>query len=154
MDGAIEAIYIAPKGGAEIQPVDEVHAIANCGLKGDRYCTRIDDVTDKDGSQVTLISYEDLKQIEEARGVQVTQGEHRRNLVMRGVYLGDLTGKRFEVGGSVLEYMKPCPPCSYIESITEPGMAKALVGCGGICARVIESGVIRVGDPVRLATLD
>ena len=34
------------------------------------------------------------------------------------------------------------------ESLTEPGMTRALVSHGGICARVVKSGKIRTNDPI------
>jgi len=43
------------------------------------------------------------------------------------------------------------PPCRYIESITEPGMTRALAARrGGICVRVVESGLVRTGDEIEL----
>ncbi len=76
------------------------------------------------------------------------RGEHRRNLVTRGIELEQWMGKRFRVGEAVLVFVRPRPPCSYIESITQPGMTRALVGRSGICARVLESGTIRPDDPI------
>ena len=37
MKAVVEEIYIAPKGSAAMKRVDEVRAIENGGLKGDRY---------------------------------------------------------------------------------------------------------------------
>ena len=65
-----------------------------------------------------------------------------------GIQLDSLLGKRFQVGTAILEYDRPRPPCGYIEKLTEPGMTRALVGRGGICARVVGSGVIRASDPI------
>src|SRR5437879_5219469 len=43
------------------------------------------------------------------------------------------------------------PPCRYIESITEPGMTRALAARrGGICVRVVESGTITAGDTIEI----
>ena len=58
-----------------------------------------------------------------------------------------LAGATFTVGEASFSYDRPRPPCRYIESITQPGMTRALAARrGGICVRVVGSGVLRVGD--------
>lgn len=148
MQGIVERIYVVPQGGEDMQRVSQVEALANCGLQGDRYCKRTGYWTDVDECQVTLIESENLEEIERTVGVRVGNGEHRRNLITRGIQLENLSGKRFQVGQAVLEYDRPRPPCSYIQSITEPGMTRALVGRSGICARVVQSGLIRDEDTI------
>ena len=144
----VEEIYIAPEGGVVMARVDSVEAIAHRGLRGDRYCERRGYYTDIDECQVTLIEAEDLEEIADTTGLRILTGEHRRNLVTRSVRLGELSGRRFQIGGAVLEYDCPRPPCSYIQSITQPGMTQALMGRGGICATVVQSGQIRAKDRI------
>jgi MOSC domain-containing protein YiiM len=147
--GLIEEIYIAARGGEPMIKVEEIEAVAGAGLRGDRYMQRTGYWTAVDECEVTLIRAEDLKEIMEKAGVRVASGEHRRNLVTRGVDLYSLRGTRFKAGRAVLEFDRPRPPCRYIQSLTERGMTKALGRTrGGICARVIESGWIRPGDAV------
>jgi len=148
MGGAVVKIFVAPAGGAAMQPVEEIHAVAGQGIEGDRYADRHGYWTEVDECQVTLIEAECLEEIRDKTGVSVEDGEHRRNIVTRGIQLDSLLGKRFQVGTAVLEYDRPRPPCGYIEKLTEPGMTRALVGRGGICARVVGSGVIRPSDPI------
>ncbi len=149
MKGVVEEIYIAPRGGATMQRVDEVEALAGAGLRGDRYLERTGYWTGTDECQVTLIEAETLDAIRAESELRVKSGEHRRNLVTRGVRLHDLRSKRFAVGEVVLEYDRPRPPCAYIQSITQPGMSAALRRLrGGICARVLRPGVIRANDAV------
>ncbi len=146
MRGTIEAIFVVAAGGQPMQAVNEVVALEGCGLKGDRYCSRTGYWTGIDECQVTLIQGEHLDKIFRMTGIHVHNGEHRRNIVTRGIQLEQLRGRRFQVGEVILEYDRPRPPCSYVESITEPGMMRALMGRGGICARVVHGGKIRVGD--------
>ncbi len=150
MSGVIDKIFIAPDGGAGMEAVAEAEAIAGQGLRGDRYCQRSGYWIGKDECQITLIRAEDLEQITASTGIQIQNGEHRRNLVTRGLPLDSLAGKRFQAGSAILEYDRPRPPCGYIQSLTEPGMMKALLGSGGICARVIQSGTIRVADSIEV----
>ena len=151
MTGTIEAVFIAAAGGESMQPVDQVLAVAGRGLEGDRYATRRGYWTDVDECQVTLIQAEDLDAITAGSGPAVAHGEHRRNIVTRGVDLRSLAGWRFRIGEAVFRYDRPRPPCRYIEGLTQPGMTRALAARrGGICARVVESGLIRVGDNIEL----
>jgi MOSC domain-containing protein YiiM len=146
--GTVEAIFIVPSGGAAMQIVDQVCALADCGLEGDRYCRRTGYWTGVDECQVTLIEGEGLDEIEQTTGVRVAHGEHRRNIVTRGIRLSDLVGKEFQVGEAIFAYDRPRPPCHYIETLTQPGMTRALVRRGGICATVVRGGLIRSGDTI------
>ncbi|MFN2490173.1 MAG: MOSC domain-containing protein [Actinomycetota bacterium] len=148
----VEEIYITARGGAPMNPVSAVEAIAGRGLAGDRYLLRTGYWTSVDECQVTLIEAEALDEIRASTPIHVSNGEHRRNIITRGIELSDLAGKRFSIGGAVLEYDRPRPPCRYIGSITEHGMTKALgKRRGGICARVIETGMITVGDTIQMS---
>ena len=94
-----------------------------------------------------------LEEIAASTPIQVADGQHRRNIITRGISLEALQGKRFSVGKAVLEYDRPRPPCGYIQGLTQRGMTKALGGSrGGICATVVESGAIRISDIIQLLT--
>ena len=145
----VEEIYITTIGGEPLHAVSEIQAVAGGGLHGDRYMTRKGYWTGVDECQVTLIEAEALDYIRQTTEVKVSNGEHRRNIITRGISLKDLAGQRFTVGDALLEYDRPRPPCRYIQTRSERGMTKALgSGRGGICARVLESGLIRVNDPI------
>ena len=149
--GTVERVFVAGAGGEPMQAVDEVRAVAGRGLDGDRYATRRGYWTDVDECQVTLIQAEDLEAITASAGVHVQDGQHRRNLVTRGVDLRGLAGRTFRIGGATFAYDRPRPPCRYIEGLTEPGMTRALAARrGGICARVVDSGLVRAGDEIEV----
>jgi MOSC domain-containing protein YiiM len=42
-----------------------------------------------------------------------------------------------------------CEPCKHLEDLTQPGVLAALVHRGGLRARILTDGTIRVGDIVR-----
>ena len=151
MQGIVEKIFVTAQGGANMQAVEEVEAVVDGGLLGDRYQTRVGYYSGVDECEVTLIEGEALDDILRQTGIQVANGEHRRNIVTRGIRLNDLAGKTFTIGGATLAYDRPRPPCHYVETITEPGMTRALTGGrGGICVRVVKGGLIRTGDPIQL----
>ena len=151
MEGVVEEIYVAREGSAAMERVEEAHTIEGRGIEGDRYCEGTGFYTPYgDVCEVTLISSEDLERIESELGISVMNGEHRRNVITRGISLDDLRGKRFRIGETVLEYDRPRPPCRHVQDLTEPGMTRALRGRGGICARVVEGGTIRARDAIRV----
>jgi len=148
----VESIFLAPEGGAEMTSVQAATALEGCGLEGDRYCAGTGHWSRfRRVCEGTFIAAEDLHNIERETGVSVKNGEHRRNVVTRGISLKALRrGERFRVGDVVFEYRGPRSVCWYIERLTEPGMTQALKGHGGICARVIENGTVRVGDEIEV----
>jgi len=152
MTGFVEGIYLAPEAGAEMKGVQAATALEGCGLEGDRYCAGIGHWS-RFGRvcEVTFIAAEDLHNIERETGVGVKNGEHRRNVVTRGISLKTLRrGEQFRVGEVVFEYRGARSVCRYIERLTEPGMTQALKGRGGICARAIENGTVREGDEIEV----
>jgi MOSC domain-containing protein YiiM len=149
MNGVVEGIFVTAEGSAAMERVDEVRTVEGCGIEGDRYCegtgfwTRYGDVC-----QVTLIEGEDLDYIQNELGIGIKEGQHRRNIITRGIRLLDLRKKRFRVGETLLEFDRSRPPCRHVQVLSEPGMTRALKNRGGICARVIRSGNIRAGDSI------
>lgn len=148
--GTVHEIYLAPEASAPMQQVQEIEAVANGGLRGDRYCERLGYYTGLDECQLTLIELEGLEEIARSTGLHILGGEHRRNIVTRDVRLDDLSGRSFRVGEAILAFDRPRPPCAYIQSITEAGMTRALLGRAGICAMVVHGGTIRQGDAITI----
>ena len=116
-------------------------ATAGKGLDGDRYASG----SGKRG--ITLIQAEHLPVIASLSGhPQVAASLLRRNLVVAGIPLVALKGRRFRIGEVLLEGTDDCDPCSRMEVALGPGGYNAMRGHGGLCARILEGGVLRVGD--------
>ncbi|ANE42518.1 MOSC domain-containing protein [Deinococcus puniceus] len=97
--------------------------------------------------QVTLIQAEHLPVIAALAGVQtVTPEEMRRNIVVSGLSVLALKDARFQLGEVILEGTGECHPCSRMEETFGAGGYNAVRGHGGITARVVRGGLIRVGD--------
>lgn len=150
----IEAIYIAEEGSAPMDRADSVEAVAGRGLRGDRYFTGTGYYSPYDVCQVTFVAREAIDAIDERYGLDLSAGEHRRNVVTSGVDLDRLLDARFRVGGAVFEGTRPRPPCRHVEEVNQErygtsGVAQALQGDrGGICADVVTTGRLRAGDAI------
>ena len=141
--GKVEWIGLRPARDTPMQAVESVEASTGGGLAGDRYAGG----SGKRG--VTLIQAEHLAVIAALSGHEAIAAETlRRNLVVSGIPLVALKGRRFRVGGVVLEGTEPCDPCSRMEDALGPGGFNAMRGHGGLCARIVEGGSIRLGDVV------
>ncbi|MDB6163725.1 MAG: hypothetical protein JWL98_1157 [Xanthomonadaceae bacterium] len=141
--GAVRWIGLRPARQAVMCAVDVVEAIAGGGLAGDRYTG----VSGKRG--VTLIQAEHLAVIAALSGHAAVLPEVlRRNLLVEGIPLIALKDRVFRVGDTLLQGTGPCDPCSRMEAALGEGGYNAMRGMGGICARVLQGGVIRQGDRV------
>ena len=76
--------------------------------------------------------------------------EARRNLIVRGVDLDALRGRRFRVGAVECLGQRRCEPCAHLERVTRPGVLRALVHRGGLRADIVRGGELHVGDPVQV----
>lgn len=143
-------LFITEAGSEPMQSVSAVDAVADGGLRGDRYFNGTGYYSPFDVCQVTLIAREAIEEINREFGLDLTAGEHRRNIVTEGVDVHDLLDHRFRVGDALLEGTRPRPPCAHVEQLNEQdGVARALKnGRGGICADVVESGQIDVDDSI------
>ena len=141
--GRVEWIGVRPARDTPMREVAEVEAGAGGGLSGDRY---------RGGSGkrgVTLIQAEHLPVIAALSGhASVEASLLRRNLVVSGLPLIALKGRRFRIGDVLLEGTDACDPCSRMEDALGPGGYNAMRGMGGLCARILEGGAIRLGDAV------
>ena len=141
--GRVEWIGLRPKRDVPMAPTDAVEAVTGKGLVGDRY-------TGGSGKRgVTLIQAEHLPAIAALSGhAHVPPALLRRNVVVSGIPLIALKGRRFRIGEVVLEGTDSCDPCSRMEEALGPGGFNAMRHMGGLCARIVEGGRFRVGDTV------
>ncbi len=133
----------------------EVQAVAGLGLEGDRFFAGLSaegkPVSDP-AHEVTLIESEAIAALARERGIELGQGEPRRNLVTRGVALNELVEKEFSIGPVRLRGIRLCEPCGHLESLTAPGVEAGLKHRGGLRAQVLEGGTLRPGDAIVIVT--
>jgi MOSC domain-containing protein YiiM len=144
--GRVDWIGVRPERRAPVNVVEAVEAQPGHGLTGDRY---------RGGHsrkrEVTLIQAEHLPAIASMLGLkEVDPALLRRNIAVAGLNLLALKDRRFRIGEAELEMTGLCHPCSRMEEALGPGGYNAVRGHGGITARILRGGVIRLGDPVEV----
>jgi hypothetical protein len=143
--GAVEAVFVAPAAGAPAEPREEVRAIPGSGLEGDRHTTGDGTFpSGMPGSALTLIEAE----VCESFDPPLDAGEHRRNIVTRGIDLNALVGHDFEIGEVRCRGMRLCEPCTVVDGYAKRPVLRALVHRGGLRADILSEGTIRTGDAV------
>jgi MOSC domain-containing protein YiiM len=140
--GKVVYISVRPKRLEPVIELEEIEAIAEKGLDGDRYKGI------GGARQVTLIQAEHLRAISSFLSKEITADIVRRNIVVEGINLLALRGKHFKIGAATLEYSGECHPCSRMEESLGAGGYNAMRGHGGITAKVIQSGLIKLEDLV------
>lgn len=126
--------------------LENVNISIENGLEGDHY---------SGGSrkrQVTLIQAEHLTAVASLLGKdKIDPLLTRRNLVISGVNLLAFKNQQFQIGEEViLEMTGACHPCSQMETNFGEGGYNAMRGHGGITAKVIQGGKIKIGDKIKL----
>ena len=143
--GQVRWIGVRPKAREAMLEVEAVEARREAGLTGDHSRPGA-----RNARQVTLIQWEHLAVVSALLGREITPADLRRNIAVSGINLFSLKGRRFGIGRALLETTGWCQPCARLEQRLGPGTFQAMRGHGGITARVIEGGIIRLDDEVRV----
>jgi MOSC domain-containing protein YiiM len=158
--GSVVSIHVSPKASAPMDVVAEARAVPGRGLEGDRYFLGTGVYSPKPshgGREITLIEVEAVRALLDGvqnaeghrLGIKLSPAETRRNIATSGVPLNHLVDREFWVGPVLLSGTRLCEPCKYLEGLTQQGVMAGLLHRGGLRARILTAGVIRVGDAVR-----
>ncbi len=142
--GKVEWIGIRPEKRNAVKLVDEIMVTEKDGLFGDHY----GGLSGK--RQVTLIQKEHLGVMSSILKKDIDPALARRNIVISGINLWSFKDKQFKIGNLVLEMTGLCHPCSRMEENFGPGGYNAMRGHGGITAKVIKGGKLKLADEVTL----
>jgi MOSC domain-containing protein YiiM len=124
------------------------------GLDGDYNVYRHDVSRDDPAMAVLIVPKETIDELGR-EGWPVRPGDLGENVTSTGIPYGEFSpGRRFRVGGTLLEISKPCTPCDnlyllpYVGPERGPEFLKATLDRRGWYARVLEEGTVTTGDPI------
>ena len=150
IDGSVLSIHIAEAAEGKMISVGEVRAVPGKGFEGDRYFLQAGTFSQPEPDrEVTFIEIEAIEALKAETGLELAQGDPRRNIVTRGVALNHLVGREFTVGETRVRGIRLCEPCSHLAKLTHQGVLPGLVHRGGLRAQILNEGVIRAGDAIR-----
>lgn len=133
--------YEKPAGTHPTISVSDIGCVAGKGLFGDRFFGFKENYK----GQVTFFSSEVFQEVCQKLNVDgKSAGVTRRNVVTHGVDLNSLVAKKFVIQGIEFEGVCECSPCHWMNEAIAPGAEALLHGRGGLRARILNDGVLRV----------
>lgn len=143
--GRVQWIGVRPGRREPMLTPTQILVDTKQGIVGDRYAGR------SGKRHLTLMQAEHLPVIASYVGQDSLEPTlFRRNLIVAGINLLALKKRLVQIGDAQIEVTGECHPCSFMEDVLGAGGYNAVRGHGGITARVVKGGVIRVGDGVRV----
>lgn len=140
--GTVHAVCISKARGTEKEAVPEGHFLVNFGIEGDAHGGNWH-------RQVSLLSYDKVEEFN-SRGAGVKDGAFGENLVVEGIDFRSLpVGTRLYAGDVVLEMTQIGKECHSHCAIYKR-MGECIMPREGVFAKVIQEGVIRPGDTMRV----
>lgn len=137
------SIHRVAKKAGPTEALTEATVQTDFGLEGDWRSRK------GRGRQITLIEQDALAFVVQALHIDaVSPGASRRQVMVSGIALNETVGKRLKVGSLLIEIHALCDPCKNMETMIGRGAWWAMKMRGGVCGRVIEGGVLRIGDDV------
>ena len=156
----VVAVFVARGAGVEPERVDAAVLEAGRGIVGDRYHAGVGTFSrwPGEGRAVSLIEQETIDAIRAETGIELSGGQHRRNLVTSGLRLADLIGRTFRISdneaGPILRGTRLCTECRRPDNLLghdRPLIKTSLRGRPGLRADVVRGGAIRVDDSIVLS---
>ena len=145
--GRVDWIGIRPERRVPVEVVDSVEVSEKKGILGDHYSGQ------SGNRHVTLIQAEHLPVVAALTDRDVLDPALlRRNIVVSGLNLLALKDHQIQIGDAILQITGQCHPCSKMETALGLGGYNAMRGHGGMTAKVVRGGTIRVGDAITVLT--
>ena len=138
-------ICITNKSGEDLKNLDNIKVIANKGIINDRYYNNFKNKEE----QVTLINLEEIEIFNKKINREIDPKDFRRNIIVSGIKLNKLIGKKIKINNVILYIHEICQPCNYLQKkLSASNLVKLLVNKSGVRAEILSSGFIEVGNKI------
>lgn len=129
-----------PAGTAPVVVTDTLECVAGQGVRGDRFFNYRENYK----GQITFLALETFEALQRELNLPLARPEAtRRNVFTRGIDLGALAGREFELQGVRFAGVEECRPCYWMDQALGPGADAWLRGRGGLRARILTDGWLR-----------
>lgn len=125
-------------GDAPTTSHDALFLTAERGIAGDRFENGL--------YPITFFSLEVAREMENNFPKAIDIALFRRNIIISGINLCELIGKRFRIGEVEFEGMAHCNPCPWMNTVFGKGAYALMKGRGGLRAKVVSGGELALGD--------
>jgi len=122
---------------------EEIEVVAGKGIVGDRFY----DYKPNYKGQISFFDWAVYEKVmEELVKGEVEPSLFRRNVMLEGVDVNALIGKRFSLNGVEYTGSCECSPCFWMDEACGDGTEEFLKGRGGLRARILTDGVLATGE--------
>ncbi len=125
-------------GSAPTTEHNSIELLNGHGLKGDRF--------EFSKYPITLFSLEVAQEVCSELNLELDIKLFRRNIIVSGVHLNSLIGKRFKIGDVEFEGLAHCSPCTWMNAVMKKGAYASMRGRGGLRVKVIDGGILFCGE--------
>jgi len=138
---------IAKNNNQKIEEVEKVKLLSGKGIVDDYHFNENNDVK----KQITLIESENIDYYNDKFKTNYSYLEFRRNVVTKGIRLNDLVGKKLLIGDIEIKGHDLCRPCKHLEeTLKGKDIIKEFIRKGGLRCEILTSGIIEVGDKIKI----
>lgn len=141
MQGTVIALAQRPVKGAEMTTCEHLNVSRTEGVVGDHGASW--------KRQVSLLDEAAWNVVCESLGHDLPWTVRRSNILIQGIDLPRLVGQNVSLGTAEIEVVGEVTPCHLMDAVKK-GLKDALATewRGGVYGRVIESGVVQIGDKI------
>ncbi|MFW5947729.1 MAG: MOSC domain-containing protein [Gemmatimonadota bacterium] len=148
MSARVEALWLKSEEFGPMEPVEELGVVARTGIRGN---------ADWGGKrQITVIERERWETMMEALGgADIDPSARRANVMISGCDLADSRHHVLRLGDVRVQIRGETRPCERMDEAFD-GLRRVMAAPwnGGAYGVILDDGVIRVGDAVRLEDAD
>ena len=145
--GKIEAINITNISEGNTFYVNQAILEKGKGIVNDRYYGKFKEKKE----QLTLINLEEINNFNNKIKQNIEAKDFRRNIIISGINLNELINKKIKINEITLKIHETCQPCKYLQNrLKIPDLVKMLVNKSGVRAEILSSGILSVGDIIKI----
>ena len=152
--GTVASLHLhADHSGGHMRTVSELNLIVDRGIREDtRYFGRRSRTTGRPSRrQISLINRETIAEHAATLGLEsLAPGMVRANIETFGIDLISWLGREVLIGSALVHFYEPRTPCKQMDAICS-GLRQLMENNRqGVMAEIVRSGVVRIGDSLRL----